>query len=410
MRILHISTRLIIGGSQENTILSCEGQACHGHDVHLAFGPIEGPEGSMRPRAESFRTPDGKALTLHEVPDLCRELDRSRDRRCLRQLRQLIREVDPDVVHTHSSKAGILGRIAAWKEGGRTGQRAVIHTVHGPPFHRYEAMRRNALYILAEQYAAKRCHRILTVCDMMRTQFLANRIGRPEQYETVYSGMDLSPYAHATTDEERHEARAALQVRPDAIVIGTVARLAELKGHADIVRAIADDMRDYPEWTLLWVGDGHLRQELESQLRIAGLSERVRITGMISPDEVPAAIRAMDLLVHPSYREGLPRVIVQGLLSGIPVVATDVDGTPEAILDPSTGRLVTPGDHVGLRQAINGVLGNLDRARAGALKGREFCLERFAADHMVSELERIYTEVRDGRLAVSTPFMQTGRI
>ncbi|MCA9310972.1 MAG: glycosyltransferase family 4 protein [Phycisphaerales bacterium] len=410
MKILHISTRLIIGGSQENTVLSCEGQAVRGHEVHLAYGPIDGPEGSMLPRARDFRTPDGQALTLHEVPDLIREIDRTRDRRCLHQLRELVRELKPDIVHTHSSKAGILGRIAAWKEGGRKGHPGVIHTVHGPPFHRYEAMQRNALYIMAEKYAAARCHRIITVCDMMRTQFLANRIGRPEQYETVYSGMDLAPYAEPITPEMRVEARRRLKLRPDAVVIGTVSRLADLKGHDDIIDAIQDEMREFPEWTLLWVGDGWKREQLEGRLRNMVLRERVRITGMIPPEEVPAAISAMDLLVHPSYREGLPRVVVQALLSGVPVVATHVDGTSEAVLDPVSGRLVTPGDLVGLQRAIVETVARIDRARTGALKGREFCLGRFGAERMVDELERIYSETIEGRPSSATRFMQTGRI
>ena len=114
MIILHISTRLILGGSQENTVLSCEGQARLGHQVHLAFGPIYGPEGSLLARVQEFRTPDGRGITTHTVPDLVREVSPARDLRCLRQLGQLIESIRPDVIHTHSSKAGILGRMAGW--------------------------------------------------------------------------------------------------------------------------------------------------------------------------------------------------------------------------------------------------------------------------------------------------------
>src|SRR5947207_4986958 len=107
MRILHISTRLILGGSQENTVLSCEGQSRLGHEVHLAFGPIYGPEGSLLERARSFRTPDGKTIGLHLVPRLVREIAPVADRRALAHLSRLIARLRPDIVHTHSSKAGV---------------------------------------------------------------------------------------------------------------------------------------------------------------------------------------------------------------------------------------------------------------------------------------------------------------
>src|SRR6185369_14976697 len=116
MRILHLSTRLILGGSQENTILSCEGQARLGHEVHLAFGPIYGPEGSLLERVEKFRAADGRRIATHVVPHLVREISPWADWRCYGDLRRLIRKIRPDIVHTHSSKAGILGRAAAWAE------------------------------------------------------------------------------------------------------------------------------------------------------------------------------------------------------------------------------------------------------------------------------------------------------
>src|SRR5439155_14115786 len=116
MRILHISTRLILGGSQENTVLSCEGQVKLGHQVHLAFGPIYGPEGSLLERVERFRPPDPRAIQTHIVPHLVRQISPWSDWRCGGELRTLIRAIRPDIVHTHSSKAGILGRWAAWRE------------------------------------------------------------------------------------------------------------------------------------------------------------------------------------------------------------------------------------------------------------------------------------------------------
>ncbi|HAC08350.1 MAG TPA: glycosyltransferase family 1 protein, partial [Phycisphaerales bacterium] len=185
MKIMHVSTRLILGGSQENTVLSCAGQADDGHEVLLVFGPIEGPEGTMLPAVEAHG-----GITPVETPDLVREIAPRRDWRCLGNLRRLIREHQPDVVHTHSSKAGILGREAAWRESVPAG----VHTIHGLPFHPYLAKSKNAVYIAAERWSARRCHAIVTVADAMRDQALAAGIGRRTQYRTVRSGMLVEPY------------------------------------------------------------------------------------------------------------------------------------------------------------------------------------------------------------------------
>lgn len=395
--MLHISTRLIIGGSQENTVLSCEGHVRHGHECHLAFGPIYGPEGSMLSRVETFRHHEGGAARVihtHEVPDLVRELAPSRDRRCMEQLRRLILDVAPDIVHTHSSKAGVLGRLAAWgllKRKRWTG--AIIHTVHGPPFHRYEKRWRNALYIAAERIAAKRCHAIVCVASAMREQFLRQRIGAAKQYRVIRSGMETRPYLAPLSASARHAARAGLGLNDSDIVIGTVARLSDLKGHDDLIDALTPIMRDDERIKLLWVGDGWLRERLEGRLRERNMRERVVITGVVRPEKVPGLVKLMDLLVHPSHREGLPRTVVQALLAGVPVVASAVDGTPEVIDDGATGRLFPPKRVEAIGETVRWMLSDPERAAATAASGRDACAEAFDAERMIDQLEALYEEV-----------------
>jgi glycosyltransferase involved in cell wall biosynthesis len=405
VRILHISTRLILGGSQENTVLSCEGQARLGHDVHLAYGPIFGPEGSLYDRASSFRTPDGRSIGMHEIPDLCREISPLRDRRCLAQLRRLIADLNPDVVHTHSSKAGILGRVAAFTKQHRDHQQnhpLVFHTIHGPPFMPVEGspLRRlkirtvNKIYELAERHAARRCHRIIAVADAMTQQFLARSIGRPDQYVTVYSGMEVERYLAPTTpSEDRTAIRRALGFADNDFVVGTVARLAEHKGHDDILDACAADLRVNPSWKLLWVGDGWWRERLLARVDALGLKGRVITTGLVPSEQVAAQMRAMDVLVHPSYREGLPRTVPQALLCGVPVVAYDTDGTREACLDMTTGRLVPLADRARLRDAVRWMYDHPDDRARLAQQGREFCRTRFSAAFMVDHLEKVYNSI-----------------
>lgn len=435
MKILHISTRLILGGSQENTVLSCEGQARRGHEVHLAFGPIYGPEGSLLERVEKFRTADGRGITTHVVPHLVREVRAVSDRRAFDELYQLIKQLQPDIVHTHSSKAGVIGRAAAWAVRrdlprsndtpgvtpseyalhgkGIVAQRgfnrysplypAIVHTIHGPPFmpvegsfvQRATTRAKNTMYTLAERHAAKRCHFIVSVADAMTRQFLDRGIGRADQYVTVRSGMEIEPYLHAKPGETREDVRRSLGFSESDFVIGTVARLAQHKGHDDLLDALAERMKREPHIKMLWVGDGWWRERLVERARTLGLKTcgpdaQIVLTGLVPPARIPAMMRAMDVLAHPSYREGLPRTVPQALLCGVCPVAYDCDGTGEVCRDMETGWLVPTG-HVGkLREAIEWLMSHDAERRAMAERGKAMCVEMFSAEKMVDDLEAVY--------------------
>jgi glycosyltransferase involved in cell wall biosynthesis len=432
MRILHISTRLILGGSQENTVLSCEGQARLGHDVHLAFGPIYGPEGSLLERVQAFRTAEGQGITTHVAPNLVREINPFKDLPCYHELKRLVTQLRPDIVHTHSSKAGILGRAAAWEADGSTFERTrevdgrlesvtiagtrpgVVHTIHGPPFHKYQSNLLYKLYVESERYAAKRCHLIVSVANAMTRQYLGEGIGRAEQYVTVRSGMETEPFLVAKAGESREHMRREFGFADNDFVIGTVARLAELKGHDDLLDGLAEDLKRNQRWKLLWVGDGWWRERLLTKARGMGLNvaeldkapsaggtapplhhstgapPQVIITGLVPPERIPALMRAMDVLAHPSYREGLPRTVPQALLAGVCPVAYDVDGTGEACRHMQTGLLVTAGDKKALREAIGWCYSRpLERQRLAAAGQRE-CAQLFSAEKMVQDLEAVY--------------------
>ncbi len=399
LRILHLSTRLILGGSQENTVLSCEGQSRLGHDVHLAFGPIYGPEGSMLDRVHAFNAHAAQPICTHKIPDLIREVQPLRDRRGLRQLRNLISKIEPDIVHTHSSKAGILGRFAAHqclRKGMRLG---IVHTIHGPPFMPIEGppMRRlktrtlNHLYTVAERAAAQRCHLIVSVADAMTSLFLARRIGTPQQYTTIRSGIELEPYLNPAPNQTRDAMRQNLGLAPHHFVIGTVARLAEHKGHDDILTALATLLRQRPHWRLLWVGDGWWKERLLARARDLAIDSSLITTGLVPASDIPGLMRAMDILCHPSSREGLPRTVPQALLAGTCPVAYDVDGTGEVCRDMHTGRLIPHADLDALRDAVVMLADNAELRARLAATGQAECLESFSAHRMVQQLEEVYT-------------------
>src|SRR5688572_30742266 len=184
MRIVHVITRLIIGGAQENTLLSCEGQHDRGHDVTLITGPPMGPEGSLMERAERY------GYRVDVVDEMRRSVLPVKDFRTYRQLLRRIKALEPDVVHTHSSKAGILGRWAA----DRAKVPAIIHTIHGLAFTASTSRMVNSAYKALERQTAPITTKIVCVADAMRDQSLAAGVGTADQYVTVYSGMETAPF------------------------------------------------------------------------------------------------------------------------------------------------------------------------------------------------------------------------
>ena len=374
MNICHVITRMIVGGAQENTLFTARGHLEHGHQTTLVTGPTTGPEGKL---LEKVQVPE---LRVVQIPSLTRELSPLTDYRAYRELKAHFRAESYDVVHTHSSKAGILARIAA------THARVplVVHTVHGPPFHAYEKAWRNRLYITAEKVAARYCSKIYTVADAMTQQFCEAGIGRPAQYQTVYSGMDLQAYLDAKPE---CELRNSLGIPEDALVVGKIARLFELKGYEYLVEAAPLIVKEHPRVRFLIVGDGLLRESLEQQFTVAGIRDHVVFTGLVPPDHIPRYTALMDVLVHLSLREGLPRTVVQALAAAVPAVGFPLDGTPEAILDGKTGYLCEVRNSQAVAGAVNKLLRTPQlRAELGSA-GREHVRHKWDWHTMVDTLE-----------------------
>lgn len=381
MHICHVITRLIIGGAQENTVLSCEGLHELGHRITLISGPTTGPEGSLLPRVRAG------GYRLIELPELIRAVNPWYDARALRELRRLFETLRPDVVHTHSSKAGILGRFAAFDAG----VPHIVHTIHGMSFNRTQHPLTRALYVQLERAAARRCHALLSVADALGAQALAARICRPEKLLTIYSGMETHRFDPA--DYDRAAVRREWPFPPDAIIVATVARLFRRKGYEQLIPIMARAAAADPRLHFLWIGDGAQRGEYEAELQRIGLRARTHLVGLVPPAEIPRLLAGCDLLAHTSQWEGLPRAVVQGLLMNLPAVAFDIDGTPEVLRDGVTGRLLPLNDLAGFAAALLELAGDERlRARLGQA-GRGLCLARFDWREMVAQLDALYARL-----------------
>ena len=385
MRIVHIITRLIVGGAQENTVLSCRGLAERGHTVTLLTGPETGPEGEMFIAAEKY------GIRVEVISSLRRNISPLRDLASVAELVAAMRRLRPDVVHTHSSKAGIVARLA----GRVAGVRCVVHTIHGLPFFSYQGWLANRAYVLAERLAARWADRLVVVADDMTRQACAARVAPRQKFVTIRSGLETESFRPCVSRGE--QLRRALGIPCDAFVVGKVARLVPLKGHEYLLGALKEVMGRHANVWCLLVGDGSLRSDIERELQRSKLADRVRLTGLIEPGRVPETLWAMDMLVHTSLHEGLPRAVVQGLLAGLPVAAFDLDGASEVIERDRTGYLIKPCSVPELVEAIEGVLTGSGPVKRPSADVRAELEERFSWERMVDSLEELYYSLLEER-------------
>jgi glycosyltransferase involved in cell wall biosynthesis len=381
MRVTHIITRLIIGGAQENTVATVLGLLRRpGMEVRLISGPTTGPEGSLE---TAVQTPVG-LLTV--VPELVRPVHPLKDIIALNKMTAVLREQKPQIVHTHSGKAGILGRLAAK----RAGVPIIIHHIHGPSFGNFQGALANLVFTAAEKYAARVTDHFFCSAAAMARIYLAAGIGKPEIYTRIFSGFNLEPYLRGSNDPAL---RKQLGLDADHFVIGKIARLFKLKGHADLLSAFARILPQLPHARLLFVGAGSLRSGIENQARSLGLLDKVVFAGLVPPSEVPRYVGVMDCVAHLSGREALSRALPQALAAGKPVVAYDFDGADEVCRENETGFLIRTGDIENAAQKL--ILLARDpvlRQRLGGC-GQEFVRRNFPVDKMVEDQYAVYRKL-----------------
>lgn len=387
MKVAHIITRMIIGGAQENTLFNCLDLAEeYGDQVVLMTGPTEGPEGKLLQRLSDEQR---SKIAIQVIPHLTRNIHPLHDWKAYGELKRHLNHFAPDVVHTHSAKAGVLGRIAAWQR--RTP--AVIHSVHGAPFYDYQPRISYWAYRWFEWYAAKYCHHMISVADAMTDLMVDANIAPREKFTTIYSGMDTRPFLNS--GQGRAEARKTLGFQDSDIVVGKIARLAPLKGHSYLLRVAPQLIEAEPRIKFLLVGNGSLTDLIKEEIRRLGLESHFVLTGLVPPEQVPTMISAMDLVVHTSLREGLARVLPQALLSGLPVVSFDIDGAREVCISGETGWLIPPEDETQLlEKLLELVRSPLQRTEMGKT-GRERFAQQFDHHYMTRRIRSLYQSIRD---------------
>jgi glycosyltransferase involved in cell wall biosynthesis len=374
IRVCHIITLLELGGAQQNTLYT----AAHLDRRRFAVSLVAGPGGLMDAEAESI-----PLLRTHWIPELVREVNPVKDLVALVRLIALLRRLRPDLVHTHSSKAGILGRWAAHLAG----VNVVVHTVHGFGFHSRMPWLARAWFSTLEAWTAPLTTRFLAV-SRANLEYAARRgLFRPERASLIRSGIELSSFRNGA---KAGSLRQDLGIPPHAPVVGMVACLKPQKAPVDFVKVAEEVSRRVEGAHFLLVGDGELRPEVEEEVARRSLTQRFHLLGWRR--DIPSLFKNLDLLALTSLWEGLPRVVPEAMAASLPVVATRVDGTPEAVVEGETGFLVEPGDVQGMAERICWLLEHSEAARSMGSKGR-VRVEEFDIDRMVRRQEALYEEL-----------------
>ncbi|MCS7210852.1 MAG: glycosyltransferase family 4 protein [Chloroherpetonaceae bacterium] len=330
-KILHIITVFSIGGATEGTLALAKGLQEKGYEVEIATGYHVPAEGSLLSEAAASGVP----VTL--FPDLVKEISPLRDLRAFLDLYRFIQQGRFDIVHTHTAKAGILGRLAARLAG----VPLVFHTLHLLSFHAHQPPVLRRLFIGLERFAARFTTAFASVSQTMIERHLQQRIGQPEQYRVIRSGLHESffqPCDNVEALRAKYAARFGFQSTD--FVVAKISRLTKLKGHQFLIEAAPHILEAVPSAKFLLVGGGDYEPQLRQLVRQRQLDTAVRFTGVVPPAEVAALVRISDVIVHTSLHEGLARVIQEAMASAKPIVCFNLDGAAEMIVDGQNGFLI----------------------------------------------------------------------
>lgn len=376
--VLHVITRLDRGGSAEVVLDLVRMLAADGYRVGIVTGLTEDPQEDLDTYSHRYGVP------VFRAPRLLRRISPVNDLAVFFRIRSLIRRFRPDIVHTHTSKAGIIGRFAAWSAG----VPRIVHTPHGHIFYGYFDSRVTRLFIIAERIAARVTDRIVTLTRKGLEDHLAVGIGEPGRFTVIPSGTGVARFTGADGSAVRAEIGCG-----SGTVVGWAGRLAPVKDCATFLRAAAVVAAKHPDLCVLVAGDGEERKHLLTLAEELGIGRNVRFIG--DRRDMPQVLAAMDVFVLSSRNEGFGRVIVEAMAAGTPVVSTAVGGVIEVIEDGVSGVLVPPGNPGRMAGAVLALLAD-PPARA---RFRENGLERakrFDTRVMVDAYERLYTEVLGG--------------
>ena len=386
IKVIHIITRLDKGGSAQNTLLTCLGLTKR-YELVLVHGlSFESKMTDWEKKAveSGIKEANKRGIKVVPIPSLVRKISPVQDLRAFFWLWRLMIRERPVIVHTHTSKPGILGRCAAKLAGVPT----IVHTPHGHVFYGHFGPLTSRFFVLVERLMAFITDRMIALAEGERNDYIAFSVSNPDRIVTIHSGVEIDRYM--TVEVNVEDKKKSLGLNPKGLVVGTVGWLLPIKGPMYLLKAMGCLWRSHPEIQLVFVGKGELEEKLREETFRMGVSDRVTFLGW--RDDIPEIMQVLDIFVLPSLNEGMGRVLVEAMAAGKPIVASRVGGIPDLVRDGQNGLLVGPGDINGLSLAIRKLL--IDRKMRDEMgrRGRTMALD-FGVEKMVEKIDALYSSL-----------------
>ncbi|PIW70438.1 MAG: hypothetical protein COW08_01850 [Ignavibacteriales bacterium CG12_big_fil_rev_8_21_14_0_65_30_8] len=381
-KILHIITLFSIGGATENTIYTVDGLIKKGYDVDIITGPNISSEGSMYDVCKKLNIP------VFTFKHLKRKISLFSDILVIFQLYLFIKKNKYDIVHTHSSKAGVVGRVAAWIA--KTS--IIIHHNHANPYHRFQNWFVRKFYKIIEKTAALLCDKIVSVTYTIVDEMVKDKIAPKEKFIVIRSGFDVGKFEKFNSTNN-YKLKNRFGITDNDIVLGKIARLSVIKGHIYLLQAFEKISKQIPNVKLLLVGDGENKTKLLKFIDNKKLNDKIIFTGLIPTNEMPAVISLINIVVHTALLEGLPRVFTQAQLMGKPIISFDLDGAHEVIEDGKNGYLIKPLNIEMLTNKIIDLVSNINKAKDFSIYAKNNIKDDFSIGTMVEKNHKLYQEL-----------------
>ena len=386
IKVVHVITRLDRGGSAENTLLTClrmKGK----YDLVLAHGlSLESQMTDWEKHSVDSKIKKAREGGVKVIPisSLVQKIDPVQDIQALFALWRLIVQEKPDIIHTHTSKAGILGRLVAKMAG----VPVIVHTPHGHVFYGHFGPLASRFFILVERITASITNRMVALTEGERNEYIAFSVSNPNKIVTIHSGVELDRFIPEQVKIE--EKKRSLGLNYKGLVVGTVGWLLPIKGPMYLLKAMATIWQSQPKVSLVFVGKGELEEELKAEVSRMGVSDRVKFLGW--RDDIPDIMQIFDIFALPSLNEGMGRVLVEAMAAGKPIVASNVGGIPDLVEDGENGILVKPRDVNGLSFAIRKLLADRQMRDEMGRRGRTMA-QNFSVEKMVEKIDALYSSL-----------------
>ncbi len=388
-KVVHIITRLDRGGSARNTMLTVLGHNRMEFEPVMITGEAGtwDAQGGIAATVDNLRHLEKESIRYHTVPSLVRQFSPLSDLTALLKLVTILQKEHPDIVHTHTSKAGVLGRLAAWMAG----VPVTIHTPHGHVFYGHFNSLGSWCCVQIERALAWITDRLIGLTAAEKREHLERGVGRAERFAVIPSGIDLDRFH--TAQRRRKTVPEWFECPPTATIVGSVGWLTAIKGHRFLVEAIALLKDEHPHLHLVIVGSGEQHQALLNQAKASGISDQVHLVG--HREDVEACLAGMDCFVLPSLNEGMGRALIEAMAAGLPVIASRVGGIPALIEDGKNGLLVPSGQSSALAGAVGRVLRDADWARELGSRAMHSIGVGYGIPSMIQAIEALYRDAAE---------------